>query len=492
MINLFNSWRINREVTRTEKQEEAFVAVSLDAIKEKLAGSDDVGYKEIKIGGEILTLCFVQGLVNIELVDNVILRPIINQTQINKAIRVIDIYKDIENGLIYHASYKAAADLNECIDSILTGELFLIGKSENKGFLFEVKGFEKRGIQEPSDENVIKGSKDSFIEVLRINTALVRRKIKTKDLKIEEVEVGEHGKTKIAIMYLNNIVDKELLNDVKAKVKQIKVDNLIFPADFDEQFVEKRNTIFPQILYTERPDRLCANINDGKIGIIIDGLPIAYVVPAVFTMFLQAPEDYSFNVIITSFLRILRYVCLILAIFLPAIYIAIVTFQKEMIPADLAMSIMKSKEGVPFTAFLETLFMLIAFEILTEAGIRLPKVIGQTASVVGGLIVGQAAVQAKIVSPAAVIVIAISAISGFILPSQDLNNSVRICRIIMFILANLAGLFGLSIGVIILLYHLCSIKVFDIPYMIPYSSNEGKALLKDTIIRPIMSGKKGG
>ena len=201
-------------------------------------------------------------------------------------------------------------------------------------------------------------------------------------------------------------------------------------------------------------------------------------------MFMQAPEDYSFNYIISSFLRSLRYVCLILSVVVPAFYVSVMSFHHEMIPTKLLMAIIRSKTDVPFSSFLETLFLLIAFEILIESSMRLPKVIGQTASIVGGLIVGQAAVEAKLVSPSTVIIIAICMISAFVSPSKDLSNSFRIYRIIIFILAGLTGLFGLSVGCILLLYHLCSLKSFGIPYMVPFSSNEGHSLLKDTIIRP--------
>lgn len=498
---MLDKWRINRKSIRPKKtktedekngSDQASKTVTLEDIKRELSGSDDISYREIKINeNETLTLCFVQGMVDVVLIDEEIIKPIILQINKNQNIKVKEIYTRIEDGLIYHATYKIEEDLDKVIDAILGGELFLISEGMKKGILFEVKGAEKRSIQEPSDENVLKGPKDSFIEVLRVNTSLIRKRMKTKELKIEEYEIGSEGKTKIAIIYMNNVIDKNLLSQVREKAKQIKVDNIVFPGDFDEQMTDSK-TIFPQVIYTERPDKLCANINDGRIAIIIDGLPTAYIVPVEFPMFFQAPEDYSFNTIIASFLRTLRYICMVLGVFLPAFYMAVMTFHREMIPTELAISIIKSKEGVPFTAFLETLFMLIAFEILTEAGVRLPKVIGQTASVVGGLIVGQAAVQAKIVSPAAVIIVAIAVISGYVLPSQDFNNAVRIIRIGMFMLAYIAGLFGISMGLIILLYHLCSLKNFGIPYMVPFTSNEGKSILADTFIRPPIFKKGKG
>jgi len=261
------------------------------------------------------------------------------------------------------------------------------------------------------------------------------------------------------------------------------VDNITTVGAFEEQIVDRKFSVFPQIKYTERPDRLCASIMEGRVGVIIDGFPTAYIVPSVFNMFFQSPEDYSENYFMGSAIRIIRYVCAVLTVVLPAFYISVSTFHQEMIPTELTISIIKSKEGVPINTFIEVILMLLAFEILMEAGARLPKTIGQTVSIVGGLIVGDAAINAKFVSPAVVVIVAISAVAGFVSPSQDLANSFRLCRFFLVIAASIAGLFGLTVGIIVIIYYLASIETFGLPYLIPFSSNEGKDLLKDTIIR---------
>lgn len=253
--------------------------------------------------------------------------------------------------------------------------------------------------------------------------------------------------------------------------------------------MDRKFSIFPQIKYTERPDRLCASIMEGRVGVIIDGFPSAYIIPSVFNMFFQSPEDYSVNYFMGSFIRMMRYICAVIMLVLPAFYISITTFHQEMIPTELTISIIKSKEGVPINTFMEVILMLIAFEILMEAGARLPKTIGQTVSIVGGLVVGDAAINAKFVSPAVVVIVAISAISGFVSPSQDLSNSLRLCRLFLVIASSIAGLFGLTVGVILIIYYLASIETFGMPYLIPFSSNGGKDLLKDTIIRRTVKKK---
>lgn len=234
-----------------------------------------------------------------------------------------------------------------------------------------------------------------------------------------------------------------------------------------------------------------SNITEGKIAVIIDGLPIVYILPSVFPMFFQAPEDYSVNFGVATIIRLLRYCSAFLSLLLPAFYVSISTFHQEMIPIDLAISIIQSKQGEPFPAVIEVIFMLLAFEILIEASVRLPKTIGQTISIIGGLIIGQAAVSAKFVSPAVVVVIAIAGVTGFLIPNQDFANAIRICRFIIVLFASIAGLYGLSLGLIAVIYYMCTIESFGVPYFTPITSNDGKNILKDTVFRlPLLDMRK--
>lgn len=230
-------------------------------------------------------------------------------------------------------------------------------------------------------------------------------------------------------------------------------------------------------------DKFCANIIDGKIGVLIDGLPIGYIFPGVFAMYFQTPEDYAGNYLLSSVIRFIRYICFGISLILPGFYVAITTFHHEMIPTNLLKSIIESKEGVPFSAFVEILLLLFAFEILLEASLRLPKTIGGTLSIIGGLIVGEAAVNAKFLSPAVVVIIAITGISGFVIPNRSLANSVRICRMLLVVAAGVSGLFGISFALLIILAYLCKLETFGVPYLTPFIGNEGKNVLKDTLIR---------
>jgi len=460
--------------------------VTTKYLKKYLDGNDDITFKEIYINSNKkikATLVFIEGLTDLNQINETLIKPLTQQKELEQAKKEKDIIDLIDKGTVYFGNQKTLDNLQEVIDKILQGFTCLVFDEEEKGIIFETKKIPQRSIDEPTDEPVIKGPKEAFIESLRINTTLIRRRIRNHNLKIKQFDIGEEGKINVAIAYMDNLVDKRILDDLIKKIREIKVKSLTSVGIFEENFVEKKYSLFPQVRYSERPDKVSVNILEGKIGIIIDGFPIVYIVPSTINMFLQSPEDYSNSVFVGSFLRILRYICAFLSLTLPAFYISITTFHHEMIPSDLAISIIKSKQGVPINTFLEVILMLLAFEILLEAGARLPKTIGQTISIVGGLVIGEAAVNAKFFSPGVVVIVAIAAVCGFVIPSQDLSNSLRLIRFILVIAASIAGLFGLVVVSIWVLYLLCKTENFGVPYTTPFSNNKGKNLFQDVIIR---------
>jgi spore germination protein KA len=283
---------------------------------------------------------------------------------------------------------------------------------------------------------------------------------------------------------MDSVVDKNILKLVKEQVKQIKCENILSIGEFEEKLLKSRKySIFPQALVTERPDRFCSNIMEGKIGIIIDGLPTAIIVPAVLNMYYQATDDYSNNYAVAGFVRIIRYICSAIALVLPAVYIAVLSYHQELLNNSIALSIIKSKSEVPLSTIQEVIFLTLAFEVLVEAGIRMPKTIGQAVPIIGGLIIGDAAVSAKILSPLVVIAAAITGVSGFMIPNQDFFNSIRIFRYIFIASAIFSGFFGIALCAIAFIYYLCTIESFEVPYLAPFAANEGKAFLQDTFFR---------
>ncbi len=481
-----NRGKEDRETSGFSNSEFSDKEVTYENIRGILSDSSDIIYQQHYINGcrdLPVTVVFVDGLVDTKIVNDDVLKPLTQEKALESARDVDSIIDLIEHGTIYHSSRKLRMNLDDTLSDILDGSVALVFDREKKAITFDIKNFDKRSISEPINESALKGSKDSFIEVIRVNTSLVRRKIHTPHLRIKETIVGKQSKTPIAVIYIENLTNKKIVNEVLARLDNMDIDGATTAASIEENIIDNKRTLFPLVMNTERTDKFCHNILEGRVGLFIDGLPTAYIIPATMNMFYQAPEDYAQNYIVSSFLRCLRFANSLITLLLPAFYISITTFHQEMIPTVLAISIIKSKEEVPFPTSSSMLFMLMAFEVLIEAGFRLPKTIGQTISIIGALVVGQAAVQAKIISPVVVIIIAIAGLAGFTMPNQDFSNALRISRLVFVLFATVAGLYGLSLGFLLLVYHLNTLETFGVPYLSPFVANDGRDITKDTIIR---------
>lgn len=457
--------------------------ISAANIKKYLSQSDDIIFSPFSFGGTGAFLCCVDGLVKDATIDENILGPFyridafIHCKSQKKAVELI------ENGFINHASYTKADKLEEVIDGILSSNFVIVFEDESTAFVFDVKGFEKRSIDEPDNESVIKGSKDGFTEPIRLNTAIIRRHLRSHNLVIKQYQVGKIAKTTLAVVYMNNIAPEKLVAEVIGRVEKMDVNAIISMGQIEDALDGDEKAIFPKMLYTERADKLCANIMNGKVGLLIDGYPVSYIIPSNLAMFMQAPEDYSDKYAYASFVRVIRYLCLAVSLLVPSLYLAIVNYSCEILPSKLAESIMQAKYGVPFSPFVETFAMLIAFEILIEAGLRLPNGIGQAVSIVSGLIVGESAINAKLVSPAVVMVTAIAGITCFVLPYQDFANPMRVMRFGMMIAAQAAGLFGIGIALVYTIIYFNSVESFSLPFLAPFSTGTAASWFKDTLFR---------
>ncbi|MHB1391685.1 MAG: spore germination protein [Clostridia bacterium] len=466
--------------------------VTIDNVRSMFGSNADFACRSILIRDNPnlpATLAYFDGLVDSKLINDNILKPLAQEEQFDSCKTDIDAIGLISMGKVYLSSMKTRTNMKDLIDDILAGSTAVIFSDAKTAFTFETKGALMRSISEPTGENAIKGAKDSFIEDLRTNTALCRKKINSPYLTIEEILVGKQTKTSIAIIYMKNIVNSKLVDEVRKRLKAIDIDRSLSSGEVEEYIIDAKYSTFPQVMYTERPGKFCVSITDGRVGIIINELPITYIVPGTLLQFIQTPDDYSNQFIVGSVLRFLRFLAMFITLVFPGFYITITTFHPEMIPTELTFSIVASREGVPFPMFVEVIILLIAFELLVEAGLRLPKTIGQTVSIVGALVVGQAAVEAKLVSPATVIVVAITAIASFTMPNQDFSNALRLWRFILVIFSSIIGIFGLAFGLISLLYHWCRMETFGVPYLDPFVSNEDEQL-QDTVFRLPMSVMK--
>ena len=343
---------------------------------------------------------------------------------------------------------------------------------------FEVKTPDKRGTSAPEVESTVKGAKDAFVETIRSNTSYVRRHLRSPDLRLYETTVGKRTLTNVAVVYLNGITDTVLVERMKQRLNQIDIDGLLYPTSVEEYVTGSRPTAFPLLQYTERTDRFCQGILEGRVGLLVDGLPLGYLAPVDVGYFMESPEDHSIDYVSASCIRVLRYIALFLSLLLPGVYVAMAIHHQEMIPLPLLRSIIESKAFVPFSTAVEVLGLLVAFELLQESGIHLPRAIGQSVSIIGGIVVGTAAVEAKLISPAALIAVSIAGICGFVQPNRDFAEAVRVWRLILAILGAIAGLFGVTVGLIALIIHLSGLTSLGVSYLAPYSRWRDMSLLR--------------
>ncbi|MCL2084533.1 MAG: spore germination protein [Oscillospiraceae bacterium] len=446
-------------------------------IKDMFRDAADFAYRELNIGGAAVTLFYIDGLVSSQFVADEIIKPLCLTESRGSPEALLSALWD---GVVFGHSVKRRDTLGETADDMLAGSVAVTAGGAPWCLTFEAKGFPSRGVSEPGGESIFKGAKDGFIENLRTNTALVRRKIKNPALRFFETTVGRQTQTAVSVVWIEGLTDPALVDSVRGRLEALDIDALLYASQLEERVADNKWTAFPQMLASERADRFAHYVSAGRVGILIDGLPIGYAAPGTFAELLRAPEDYSQNYLMASVVTLLRYACLLISLTLPAFYLSLVCRHQEIIPTALAQSIIAAKQDVPLMGAFEVLGMLAAFEILLEAGMRLPKPIGQTVSIVGALVVGQAAVEAKFVSPAVVIVIAMTGIAGFTSPNQDLSAAIRVWRIALTVLAAPLGLFGLCIGCVWLLFHLTGVESFGVSYLSPFERSS-----RDTLTRAL-------
>ncbi|GLB61692.1 spore germination protein [Cytobacillus sp. NCCP-133] len=465
----------NQNEDLTQKDElNASLSQNIKKVKETLGNSDDIIIREVRVGKERKLkagIFYTEGLIDAPSIQNFILESLMFHMQ------DIDIDKNVsfkDSPLqVLKESVLAVGDLKELTDYknffnlLLAGNVILLLDGYTQGFAIGMQGGKDRGVSEATSENTVRGPKEAYSESLRTNTALLRRKINNQNLWFENKKIGTVTKTNVTIAYIKDIVNDKVVEEVRQRLDRIDIDGILETGYVEELIQDETFTPFPTIFNTERPDVTAANLLEGRVAIFVDGSPHALIVPSLFVQFFQTADDYYQRADIVTLLRILRYIGFVIALLGPSLYIAITTFHQEMLPTPLLINLAAQREGVPFPAFIEALMMEVTFEILREAGVRMPRTIGQAVSIVGTLVIGTAAVDAGIVSAAMVIVVAITAISSFVVSSFNLSISVRMLRFVFMGLAASFGLFGIIVSLIALSLHLCSLRSFGIPYMSP-------------------------
>ncbi len=443
------------------------LALNLLSISGRLGKNPDIIIREFKIGSQEQingAIVYVDGLVDRNQIDRDILSPVMSKV-INQVDFKEDLFLTVQSQIIAVGDITIKSMISDLVDSVLSGDTILLIDGYKKALTISTKGWEKRAIEEPASEVVVRGPREGFTESLRTNTALLRRKIHNPNLAFEVMRIGKQTQTDVCIAYIKGIAADSLIVEIKRRLLGIQTDSIL-ESGYIEEFIEDAPfSIFPTIARSERPDAIAGKILEGRAAIIIAGTPFVLTVPMLLIETFQSPEDYYARAYYGSLIRLVRYVAFGFSLLLPAIYVALLSFHQKLIPTPLLITLAAAREGLPFPVAVEALGMGLIFEILREAGIRLPRPIGQAVSIVGALVIGQTAVSAGLVGAPMVIVVALTAIASFVIPT--LSDLTAILRIALTIMAGLLGAFGIIIGLVVLVIHLASLRSFGTPYLSP-------------------------
>ncbi|TLS53732.1 spore germination protein [Paenibacillus antri] len=437
---------------------------NVPALKDVFADCADVNFRPVTAAnGTKACLVYIAGLVDTkELSDNA-LRPFIEAFAAPEAGE--SLAKRLSESLISVPSAASTSLLSDVVHELTEGGAALLLDRCDEAVVLRVKGGMRRAVEQSTTEVNIRGPKEAFTEDVHTNAALLRFKLKTPQLKIAAVTVGEQTQTTVYVSYLHGVADPKVVHDVQERIRAIRIDGVLDSGYIEECIEDHPFSPFPQLQYTERPDTAAAMLLEGRVVILVDGTPSVLTGPITFWQLMHSSEDYYERYFIGNLLRWLRYAFLFLALYLPALYIAVTTFHQDMLPTSLMFSIAASREPIPFPALFEALIMEIAFEALREAGIRLPKIIGQAVSILGALVIGQAAVQAGIVSAPVVIVVSLTGIASFTVPKFNFAITVRMLRFPLMLLASIFGVYGIVLGSVWIVIHLCGLTSFGVPYL---------------------------
>lgn len=471
------------------------IDVNLEYVKVKYNSliSSDVIIREFDLIARNRTyrafLLFIDGLVDTDLINNYVLKPLMLKNTANsfngeqthilseavtnnitvRKVKKFDIVEYISSCLLPQNSVKQQSEFSEIFAGVNSGNCALFIDTLNIAFDIDVKGFKQRSIDSPNNEIVIRGPQEAFVENIRTNTSLVRRTVNNENLVVENIRVGEISKTNCAICYLADIANSDLVAEVKYRINNLGIDSLLSSGQLEQLIEETNKYSIPQILSTERPDKVTKFLFEGRVAVLVNGNPYCLVMPATLVDFVSSPEDTNLKFQFANFLKFLRLLAMAITLLLPAFYVAMTNFHQELIPTELLFSILASRENVPFPVIFEILVMEISFELIREAGLRVPSPLGPTIGIVGALVLGQAAVSAGIVSPILIIVVAITGIASFAIPDFSFGFHLRLLRFVFLLLSYISGFLGVGIGIFVYMSILCSLKSFGVPYMVPFA-----------------------
>lgn len=431
-------------------------------------------------------LLYIDGLVDTASINDFILEPLMLKNQSNQStapqviseaiannisvrkVKKFNIADYIYDCLLPQNSIEKMDSFDDLVQGVNSGDCALFVDTLDFAFDIDIKKFTQRSISEPKNEPSVRGSQEAFVENLRTNTSIIRRSINNENLVIESITIGNSNKNNCAVCYIKNIANSSLVAETKYRLNNLDVDYVLSCSELGQLIKDNPETTLPEILTTERADRTCDSLLQGRVVILYNGSPYSLILPVTLFDFMNSQEDVNINYHFANLLKILRVVALFITLLLPGLYLSITIYHRELLPTELLYSIVASRVSVPFPIVLEILMMELSFELIREAGLRVPSPLGSTVGIVGALVLGEAAVSASIVSPILIIIIAITAISSFAIPDLSLSFHLRIARFVYTLLGSFSGFLGIGIGIFIHLLTLCSLESFGVPYLSPY------------------------
>ncbi|MFX3635004.1 MAG: spore germination protein [Candidatus Pristimantibacillus sp.] len=453
------------------------LASNISILKQLYANGSDVVFFEFTLLDKLeAAIVYIDGISDIKDIDRYLLAPL-RHIERNENMGWNDVLPRISISIT-----QTATTIQQAVDQVSAGNPVMLLDGQAAAFAFNLPSWNTRTIEEPEAETVVRGPREGFIETLRVNTSLLRRRLHSPAFKLKPISIGRYTKTECVIAYIEGIADPTLIAEMEKRLQSIDIDGVL-DSSYVEEFIEDNPySPFPQLHTTERPDVVCANLLEGRVALLIDGSPFSLIAPSTLFTMMQSPEDYYQRSILSTFIRWLRLMLSFVAVFMPSIYVAVLSFHQEMIPTTLMLSISQSREQIPFPALIEALLMEITFEALREAGIRLPKQVGAAVSIVGALVIGQAAIAAGIVSSPMIMVVAVTAVASFLIPNYSLGFALRLIRFPIMLCAGFLGLYGIVLAGLFVLVHLLSLRSFGVPYLSPIAPVK-TAEFKDSLIR---------
>jgi len=472
------------------------ISENLDYIKKvySIPTNGDIILREFDITVKDSTVSafaiFIDGLTDRMVINHAILQPLMMLSNLDIKGNPNELGEYIKKHLLPQGQLKISNTFEKVISEVNFGGCAVFIDGLDVAFTADVKGWEHRGVERPNTELVIRGPQEGFTEVLRVNTALVRKILKDEDLIVEDIEIGKRSKTPCSMLYIRDIANEKLVNEVRRRLKSIKIDYLQDSGEL-EQLIEDSTILHtPQMIDTERPDRVASMLAEGKVAVIVSGSPFALVMPTTANELFRSAEDSYVRFPYANFFKIIRIIGLFLTLLLPGFYIATINYHAEMLPTDLLLAIEASRERVPFPSIVEMLILEVSFELIREAGVRIPGPIGPTLGIIGALILGQAAVAANIVSPILIIIVAVTGIGSFSVPSFSLAFSLRILRFAYILLGTMGGFLGLTTGLFVHLITLVNAKSFGVPFMVPMGPKTSDSYIHEITRAPVWKQEK--